>query len=56
MITPEYLRTMALYNRWQDEVLFGHCQKLSDDEAVRATIVPHLSSSASHAVAGHQLW
>jgi uncharacterized damage-inducible protein DinB len=31
MITPEYLRTMALYNRWQNDVLFGHCAALNDD-------------------------
>lgn len=31
MITPEYLRTMALFNRWQNDVLYGHCAALSED-------------------------
>lgn len=30
MITPEFLRTMALYNRWQNDVLYAHCATLSD--------------------------
>jgi uncharacterized damage-inducible protein DinB len=32
MITPEYLRVMALYNRWQNDVLYGQCERLSDDQ------------------------
>jgi len=30
MITPNFLRTMALYNKWQDENLFRICDQLSD--------------------------
>jgi uncharacterized damage-inducible protein DinB len=32
MITAEYLRCMALYNRWQNDVLYGHCATLSEDQ------------------------
>lgn len=35
MITPEYLRVMALYNRWQNEVLYGHCATLSEEQRTR---------------------
>ncbi|MBD3886081.1 damage-inducible protein DinB [Phormidium tenue FACHB-886] len=30
MITSEYLKTMALYNKWQNEKLFSICDELSD--------------------------
>ena len=30
MITPEYVRTMAGYNRWQNENLYGAADQLSD--------------------------
>jgi uncharacterized damage-inducible protein DinB len=35
MITPDYARTMARYNRWQNESLYREALKLSDDERRR---------------------
>ncbi|MCA9773946.1 MAG: damage-inducible protein DinB [Myxococcales bacterium] len=35
MITPEYLRQMASYNRWQNERLYALCADLSDEERKR---------------------
>lgn len=32
MITPTFLRTMALYNQWQNENLRSHCTDLSWEE------------------------
>lgn len=32
MITAKYVETMALYNKWQNESLFGICNRLSDDQ------------------------
>jgi uncharacterized damage-inducible protein DinB len=32
MITPNFLETMALYNKWQNETLFNLCDGLSDDQ------------------------
>ena len=32
MISAEYLRCMGLYNRWQNDLLYAHCAKLSDDQ------------------------
>ena len=36
MITPDYARTMARYNRWQNESLYREALKLSDDERRRS--------------------
>jgi uncharacterized damage-inducible protein DinB len=33
MITPAYVRTMAAYNRWQNENLYGAAEVLSDEGA-----------------------
>ncbi len=35
VITPEYLRQMALYNRWQNEQLYERCASLADGERKR---------------------
>jgi uncharacterized damage-inducible protein DinB len=32
MITSNFLETMALYNKWQNENLFRICDELSDDQ------------------------
>ncbi|ACK72264.1 DinB family protein [Gloeothece citriformis PCC 7424] len=32
MITPNYLETMALYNKWQNENLFKMCDELGDEQ------------------------
>lgn len=35
MIDPAYVATMAAYNRWQNDSLFGAADTLSDDERKR---------------------
>jgi hypothetical protein len=32
MITPIFVETMALYNKWQNENLFAICDELGDDQ------------------------
>ena len=32
MITPSFLETMALYNKWQNEILFEICDDLNDNQ------------------------
>jgi len=32
MITPNFLKTMALYNKWQDENLFRICDQFNDEQ------------------------
>jgi uncharacterized damage-inducible protein DinB len=32
MITPIFLETMALYNKWQNENLFAICDELGNDQ------------------------
>ena len=53
MITPEYVRTMAAYNRWQNENLYGTAEALSD-EVRKLNAAP--SSAPSTRTLNHLVW
>ena len=53
MITPAYVCTMAAYNRWQNQSLYGAAESLSD-EARRETRGAFFGSI--HATLNHLLW
>lgn len=53
MISPDYVRTMARYNAWQNENLFGAAGKL-DDAARRADRKAFFGSI--HRTLDHLLW
>ena len=46
MITPAYVRTMAAYNRWQNENLYGAAEVLSD-EVRKASAAPSSAPSTA---------
>jgi hypothetical protein len=35
MVTPEYVAEMARYNEWQNDVVYGLCDRLPDAERTR---------------------
>lgn len=53
MITPDYVRTMAAYNRWQNDNLYSSAEQLSDAE--RKTNRGAFFGSI-HATLNHLLW
>jgi uncharacterized damage-inducible protein DinB len=36
MVTPQYVREMAKYNKWQNEMLYKNCQKIGEEERKKA--------------------
>lgn len=58
MITPDYARTMAAYNRWQNENLYGAADKLSDAErkAPRGAFFGSIHATLNHLLWGDQIW
>jgi uncharacterized damage-inducible protein DinB len=58
MITPDHVRLLARYNRWQNESLYGAADTLSDDErkAGRGAFFGSIHGTLSHLVFGDQAW
>ena len=58
MITPEYARTMAVYNRWQNENLYGTADALSDEvrKQQRGAFFGSIHGTLNHLVWGDQIW
>lgn len=58
MITPEYCRVMARYNRWQNEQLTRSFEGISDDELRkdRGAFFGSLFATANHLLWGDLLW
>jgi uncharacterized damage-inducible protein DinB len=58
MITPEYARTMARYNRWQNESLYREALKLSDDarRAERGAFFGSINGTLNHLFWADSLW
>jgi uncharacterized damage-inducible protein DinB len=58
MITPEYARTMAGYNHWQNENLYGAADKLSDVQRkeVRGAFFGSIHATLNHLLWGDQIW
>lgn len=58
MITPDYVREMALYNRWQNSQLIEFFAALSDEELRRdrGAFFGSILGTASHLLFGDGLW
>ena len=58
MITPAYVRTMAAYNRWQNQSLYGAADELSDAERKqqRGAFFGSIHGTLSHLLWGDQIW
>jgi uncharacterized damage-inducible protein DinB len=58
MITPDYARTMARYNRWQNESLYREALKLSDEarRAERGAFFGSIHGTLNHLFWADSLW
>ena len=58
MITPAYVRTMAGYNRWQNESLYGAAGKLTDAQRkqVRGAFFGSVLGTLNHIMVGEPVW
>jgi uncharacterized damage-inducible protein DinB len=58
MITPDYARLMARYNRWQNESLYGCADRLSDADRKqdRGAFFGSIHGTLCHLVFGDQAW
>lgn len=58
MITPDYVATMAAYNRWQNVSLYGAAGGLSDDarRADRGAFFGSIQRTLSHLAWGDAIW
>ena len=58
MITPEYARTMAVYNRWQNRSLYREADALTDAERKQqcGAFFGSIHGTLSHLVFGDQIW
>jgi uncharacterized damage-inducible protein DinB len=58
MITPDYVRTMASYNRWQNRNLYGCAESLSDAERKqpRGAFFASIHGTLNHLLWADQLW
>ena len=58
MITPDYVRAMAGYNRWQNESIYGAADTLSDDarKQQRGAFFGSIHGTLNHLLWGDQMW
>ena len=58
MIDPDYLRTMAAYNRWQNRSLYAAAGELSDEERRRdlGAFFGSIHATLSHLLYGDKAW
>jgi len=58
MITPEYVRTMARYNRWQNESLYKAAGRLDDAarRLDRGAFFGSIHATLNHLLWGDQIW
>ncbi len=58
MITPEYTKTMARYNAWQNKSLYGAADGLSEAEQQldRGAFFGSIHSTLSHVLWGDTMW
>ena len=58
MITPAHAQTMARYNRWQNQSLYGAADRLPDHERKRArgAFFESIHGTLSHLYFGDQIW
>lgn len=58
MITPDYARTMAAYNRWMNDRLYAACATLSDTERKRdrGAFFGSIHGTLNHLLHGDRAW
>lgn len=58
MITPDYARLLARYNRWMNERLYAACEQLGDAErkADRGAFFKSIHSTLNHLAWGDAMW
>ena len=58
MITPSHVRTMAEYNRWQNENLYGAAEGLADvvRKEPRGAWFGSIHGTLNHVLYGDQMW
>jgi uncharacterized damage-inducible protein DinB len=58
MITPDYARTMADYNRWQNRNLYDAADQLSDEQRKqpRGAFWASIHGTLNHLLWGDQIW
>ena len=58
MITSDYVRTMASYNRWQNENLYGAAGTLTDAQRKeqRGAFFGSIHGTLNHLLWGDQMW
>lgn len=58
MITSEYTRTMARYNRWMNEKIYAACERLTDEERKenRGAFFRSIHSTLTHLIWGDYTW
>ena len=58
MISPDYVRTMALYNRWQNRSLYREADKLSPEQRLeeRGAFFGSVHATLNHLLFGDQIW
>ena len=58
MITPEFVRLMARYNRWQNQSLYGAADTLTDDQRKqdRGAFFGSIHGTLNHLMFGDGIW
>jgi uncharacterized damage-inducible protein DinB len=58
MITPAHVQTMARYNKWQNENLYGCADRLSDEERrrERGAFFGSIHKTLNHLLWGDRIW
>ncbi len=58
MVTPDYARTMARYNRWMNDRLYALCAELGDAERKRdaGAFFKSIHGTLNHLLLGDRVW
>lgn len=58
MITPEFVKMMARYNRWQNDSLYGAASTLTDDQRMldRGAFFKSIHGTLNHTLWADRLW
>jgi uncharacterized damage-inducible protein DinB len=58
MVTPDYARTMAHYNRWMNERLYALCAEIPDAERKRdaGAFFKSIHGTLNHLLLGDRVW
>jgi uncharacterized damage-inducible protein DinB len=58
MITPQYARTMAHYNRWMNEKIYAACDRLTDEERKEdcGAFFKSIQSTLNHLIWADYMW